>query len=157
MNRPENISKINTELRNRIGGIATAMFREGNRPTGIRVEARKYHDRGTLTYVWEASYVTGNLECYVYSRTLNKDFTMGVPREVAIDAPVRPSTRANIHHIVETPQARKQVFWNRIAGLLVSCAWQVWDKSDTTVVLSLIKDDQVFPVLEYDGVEVYEI
>ena len=31
MNRPTNINSINTEIRNRLGSAATAMFQGGNR------------------------------------------------------------------------------------------------------------------------------
>ena len=157
MNRPTNINSINTEIRNRLGSAATAMFQGGNRPTGVRVEARKYHDRGTLTYVWEASYVTGNIDRYCLARTLLEDtFELTEAREVPVEVPVRPSTVVNIHNVIDTPKQRKQLLWNRVAGLLLSCAWRVWD-TDTEVIVSLVKDSHVIPVLSYDGVDVFEV
>ena len=134
------------------------MFQEGNRPTGVRVEARKYHDRGTLTYVWEVSYISGDMERYCLARTLLEDtFELTEPREVPIEVPVRASTTTNIRNVISMPKQRKQLLWNRVAGLLLSCAWRVWDADDTEVIISLVKDSHVIPVLSYDGVDVFEI
>ena len=157
MNRPTNVAHINTEIRNRLGSAATAMFQGGNSPTGVRVEARKYHDRGTLTYVWEASYVSGDMERYCLARTLCDDtLELTEPRIVPIEVPIRASTTTNIRNVISIPKQRKQLLWNRVAGLLLSCAWRVWD-TDTEVIVSLVKDSHVIPVLSYDGVDVFEV
>ena len=153
MNRPANILNVNTEIRNLASSCATAMANEGNTPQVIRVELRQYNDKGTLTYRWDSDVLTGKLTTECVSRTLNEeDYTLSEEVQVSINVPVRHSTQMNLIHIAETPM-KKQYKWIRPVGLLVSCAWRVWNDS-SEVIVSFIHSGRVERAVTFDGIDV---
>lgn len=154
MKRPANVLKVNTEIRNVASRVATAMASEKKPPQTIRVELRKYSNDDTLTCRWDADVATGELRTECVNRLLDETtYELSAETKVCTDVPERASTRVNLIDIATTPM-KKQYKWLRSIGLLVSCAWQVWDADDSEVVVSFIRDNKVFLAATFDGQEV---
>ena len=152
---------INDQIRNLAGSDANALAAAGRSPSANRVELRQYGDNGLIRYYWEVD-LCRNGEMFtkcVHQNLIKKDLSLDKPQLIDLKVPERPSTRVNIKNILTTEKKRIYIY-SRIVGLLVSCAWKVWNDSSELVVSFITERDGEFPVevisAVYDGVEVFE-